>query len=195
MGKLIIKFESNGKDAFDPMGEFQHAARAQYLMGKYDVYKMREIEIPGEDYTMSFDMVTVGDTIDWLALDYPSEEVRGKVREVMYYKDIASQLDKILEHVQGCRFEENYQMEGWALDAISIIENVKPPEYVNVNLHGGDTVGNIKYTINKEVNMLKYYKSKDSKKRKDEAMYDAKKHLNQDISAFSRRLKNYSPNK
>jgi len=195
MGKLNIRFFFEGTEVGTIYTDEMKLAPMYYYKGHFNMKKMEEIEFEGENFNLDFDLNELKNTTNWEELKYPNEQVKGKVLEIVYYSEIKNVINKLLEKIHRCRFEDRYELGKLGQQAIEIINKTKPNLFLkNQNLFAGDTVGNIKYTLDKEVEMLNETKFTASKKRKQEVLDDAKKHLTDDIKRFSFHLDQFEVN-
>ena len=124
MGQLNVRFFSKGKELGQIPNEendleFDKEALMQGLKNKYNIYKMNEIEFEGEDFYIDIDLDQIqNQSIDWEAQDYPNNEVKGKVLEIVYYQDINRKLKKIIDEIGGCKIEDSHIIEKKGREAL-----------------------------------------------------------------------------
>ncbi|MBF9254358.1 hypothetical protein I2I11_13715 [Pontibacter sp. 172403-2] len=197
MGKIKIKFTSDGQDITEPPYFFNKVGKIQSLQRRYWTNKIEEIEIPGDNLLFEFDIDNIERDIDWGNQGYPSEIIKGKILEIIYYKEQSDKLDKILSEISSCTFDDRYNLDRLGNQAIEVINALNESRYFpDINFNKVNAIGRIHHTLNKEVEILtSYIKHKDSQRRKNEALSEAKRHLNSDINSFKISLEYFDVNK
>jgi hypothetical protein len=194
MGQLNVRFFPKGKELGQIPNEennikFDKEALMQGLKNKYNIYKMNEIEFEGEDFYIDIDLDNVqAQSIDWEALDYPNDEIKGKVLEIVYYQYINQKLKRISDEIGMCRFEDRHLIYTKGQETIRILNNTKEESnylpYISTNPK--ICANRINYTVNqKEVRKLNSMKPSASRKRKQQALNEAIRILQHEIKGFT----------
>jgi len=195
MGKFKVRFLHNGVEIGEPPYIMNKVGKMQHFQSTYGTSKMSEIEFEGDDFTMDFEIDALNDTIDWDNQNYPNESVKGKVKEIAYYRDISNKIRVIEGKIQSCRFDDSYKLTSLGKEVVDIINNTKEPEHLlDMHLYKIDAIGNIHYTLDKEVKMISYVKWNASKKKKDDVMDRAIRRLLQDVSMFRTHVEYFKVN-
>lgn len=196
MGHLKINFTSEGKNVAEPPLIHGKVAKLQLLQRKYWTNRIEQIDVEGEDYVLSFDIDSIEGEVDWVNATYPNEEVKGKVLELIYYKEQFDKLEKVTSEIAQCTYNDRYKLSSLGKEAIRIIESTSESKYFpDFKFEKEDAIESISHTLNKEVDMLQSYtKPNDSERRKIDALYEATSHLSNDIHGFQMHLEHFDVN-
>ncbi|MCC6583151.1 MAG: hypothetical protein IT271_05565 [Chitinophagales bacterium] len=201
MGKLIIQYISSGKAISDMSNDElirdMNIGKMQGYQFKYHTSKMNEIEFNGNDFNILLDMDILSwpPNVDWKNLDYPNEEVKGKVLEIIYYRDIHHKIEDEMNKIRNADFKSKYAIRSSAERILQIIQKIEKPKYLSkVDLYLEIYRDNLAHTINKEVSYLAIVKHSASQKKKDEAISDAVRHIESDILGLPFRLRDIDVN-
>jgi len=191
MGHIKIRFFAKGINLENDPTSVKWG-KVQSLQREYSTSKMQEIEVINGDFYFDFDIDQISGIIDWENLNYPDENIKGKIFEIIYYGEKSKNLEKILEDIEKCN--GGYELEALGQKAINIIKDVVDSRFFpSLKLWQASTIGNIEYTNNKEIRRANRHSSS-SNKRKNEALRDAKDKLAWDINEFKSRLDNFDTN-
>jgi hypothetical protein len=153
--------------------------------------KMKDIEFEGENFNLDFEINQLRDGIHWEELNYPNEQVKQTVLEIVYYAEIENMIKELLKEIEASY--TGYELNKLGTKAIKIIGEIKPVFFLkNHNFFIIDTINSIRYTLNREVRILNETKLSSSKARKQEVLNDARNHLIKDITLFLNRINQYS---
>lgn len=178
MGKLKIKLTSENQDA-NKHPDFGKGAFAQSLQIKYGILSMEKLEVPGNDLIIEIDIDKAQDGIDWSRIDFPNSTIKDQVEEIIYYTQIKSSIDRILNEIKRKGFDGRDELYSNSLPLISIIEDFKESEYFkelqNLNISG--IVRDLKYTLEKEGTYLINMKENSSDRDKRDAIANFKNRI------------------
>ncbi|GGK89657.1 hypothetical protein ACD591_08035 [Rufibacter glacialis] len=197
MGNLKLRFLSNGQNIAEPPHISNKVGQMQSLQRRYGTNKIEELEVEGDDFVLEIDTDILERDIEWEKLIYPNEIIKGKVLELIYYKEVSDKLSKILSEITSTYFDDRYNLARLGNEAIKIIENTKESKFfADLQLNKEDAIDDISHTLNKEVDILTtFIKQKDSQKRKNESLSEAKSYLSTNIYSFKLTLEHIEVNK
>lgn len=191
MGTIKVKLISENQDAIKHT-DFEKSVFNQRLQIKYGIPFMEKLEIPGNDFIIEIDIDKAQEGIDWSKIDFPNSNIKEQVEEILYYTNIKSSIDRILDETKWKEFDRRDELYSNSLSLISIIENLKESKYFkeiqNLNLNG--IVRDLKYTIlQKEGPFLREMKLRSSDRDKREAIADFKESINSNLLEVNSALK------
>lgn len=197
MGKFKVVFLYNGINIEQLPIDTIFGKHPQKFQLKFNTDKMSQIDFEGDDYELNFDIDNLSMDMDWSSLNYPNDVVKGKVLEIIYYKSIQDRLTELIGEIRNCRYEDKYKLESYGINAKSIISNIKDSIYLKgLFINKVEGVNAISHTIFQEVGrLIRYSKDKDSQKSKNKALFDAIRHLVDDIQSIVTHLEYYDVNK
>jgi hypothetical protein len=184
MGKIVLRFFYQGKNVNEEPYDNAAIDVQNRLWGKYNFDKIQELEVDGGDFLIDFEIENVVQGIDWEAVNYPNDTIKGKIADIIYFKPIYDALAKIKDSIDHCSFAMRYDLDGLGEKAILEATKMEDGVYFKFSFEKERFLGDIRHTLNKEVKSLLDIDHNISKKRKEEALYDAKKHLSDDIKFF-----------
>ena len=192
MGKITFNFKWRDDDISKYGINTPAIATLNIFKRKYKIDDIEQILYEGDDFTISIDIKDLEDKINWDMLPLPNEKIRQIFRDLEHYQDLSKKLDYALSDMKFINYDRRYELKEIGERAIHIISLFKPGEYFDNTLPNKDiSIADITHTLNKEVNILiTYIKTKDSQKRKDEAVKEAKNYLTSDIERFKIGLDN-----
>ena len=186
MGKINFEIKWGQDDISMYDRSIKEIAKLQYFQRKYRMDIIEQIDIPDGDYKITIDIKELDKKIDWDSLPLPNEKVRQIIKGLEYYQDLSERLDKILGQIRDINFDKRYELVRLGKQAIAITSSFQPCEHFdNILTNKKITIADISHTLNQEVKILtNYIKHCDSQKKKNEAIYDATRHLTSDIERF-----------
>ncbi len=195
MGKLNIRFFIEGIEFGTAYIDEMKLGPMYYYKGIYNMANMEKLEFEGEDFNFDIYLNEPQNGIDWEKQTYPNELVKGKVLEIVYFADIANQIKKLLENITNCRFENKYDLSGFARQAMQLIQKSEPSKYfADLKSYNVNNFASIEHTLGKEVQNLNETKESASRSRKQDALSEAKSYLKSDINEFLSPLQRYEVN-
>lgn len=186
MGKLKINYLHNGENVEDD-NFHEYMGYIQGFQRKYHTSVLNEVEFDGEDYTINLDIdeLELKNGIDFNSYDYPSPELKDKVLEILYYKNVESQLKDVIKRISLSDFKNRYDIQHLAEKALKLIESTKDSEiFPALKFDREQSISALKHTINQELDILVHSKSNSSKKSQNENLNWAIRHLISDIESF-----------
>ncbi|MBK9672331.1 MAG: hypothetical protein IPO70_08755 [Bacteroidetes bacterium] len=196
MGKFKVRLMNEGIDTSQMSQIYQYGiptlqGASNYLMEKYSIRKINELEFEGDDINVDFEITPQTDFLDWDKINYPNDIIRGKVFEIFYFTEKYFVIKRIINKLNGS-VHTKYSLERIADEAIREINTVKDGKFLFLTHYGSMAEGNIRYTVGREVARITGKKAKRNQ-RSDEDR--AASQLKEDISDFAHRLMNYDVNK
>jgi len=192
MGKIIFEFKW-GDDSISNVNNYgKGLAKLQYFQRKYRMDIIEQIHIPEEDCHININIQDLDQEIDWDSLPLPNEKVRQIIRSLEHYQYLSEELDRILSEIRYITYEKKYDLNRLGRQAIAIISSFRPCEHFeNIHTDKSISIKDISYTLDKEVEILiTYVKQRASQKRKNDALYDARRHLTNTIKRIKFGLDN-----
>ncbi len=193
MGHIKFLFLDNGKDVLDST-DIPKIVSAQHFKISFGTTRIEKIEFEGDDIVMEIEIQAIDD-FDWDEIPYQSESVRGRVTEIIYYAGISNDFRDIIERIDQVRFEDRFRLSSIGNSAINIIEGTRDSEvFPNITANKSDKIAHIQYAIRNEVRKLEEMSNRESDRKKDFALSDAKRQLKSDIDRFKVILDYFDPN-
>ncbi len=193
MGHIKFLFLDNGKDVLDST-DIPKIVSAQHFQISFGTTRIEKIEFEGDDIVMEIEIQAIDD-FDWDEIPYQSESVRGRVTEIIYYAGISNDFRDIIERIDQVRFEDRFRLSSIGNSAINIIEGTRDSEvFPNITANKSDKIAHIQYAIRNEVRKLEEMSNRESDRKKDFALSDAKRQLKSDIDRFKVILDYFDPN-
>lgn len=190
MGKLKIVFLANGRNVLLDPYVMDKVGQAQLLRSKYNIQKMEEIDVEGDNYFINIDLNEVDQEINWDEYQFPNVSVKKKVVQIHELHAISNSLNKIINELERCRsWEKRSKIDRLGHDAMQIIKDVN--EKLDLNGEKTYSLGMISHTLGKEVEMISYLKNRDSEKRKNNTVNEAIDRLIVDINMFKAHVDHY----
>jgi len=185
MGKLKINFLSKGENV-EHSNFHKYRGYIQRYQRQYHTSTLNKIEFDGEDYEINLDVEHLENGIDFSSYEYPTLELKGKVLELLYYKDSESNFKDIIKSIEASNYSDRYDIKRLGQKALTLMESTRDSDiFPELQFDRERYIGDLKHTLNSEVDILvNYTKSSSSKKSQNESVQSAVKHLLSDIRFF-----------
>lgn len=134
-----------------------------------------------------------GDKIEWIKYSSDQELIKF-LNLIEHYKFIKDELLKCIIEISNVKeFDNRHSLEIAGKRAIYLISKIEVvPKYQRLESYINDALLDMEHTMQKEVDMVvRVVRLSASKKRKKEALWDAKKHLLSDIKGFQAVFSNF----
>lgn len=184
MGKFTVRLLWQGQDIFQQHynPRFDHAYD---LAAHYGIQRMNGLDYEGEDATLDFEIEQLGETIAWDTCPYPTPKLRLAIMAIIALVPVRKALEKVIEKIEHCRFEQRYDLDNLGREALRIIDNATPsaeaPYWAFARAEAGKA---IEHTLGKEVELAIETKYNASKRSQNAAMSEARGYLIRDIKSF-----------
>lgn len=184
MGRIKFTFMSMDKD--NNSYQFQYEAKKQLLYKLYGIFDIEKIEFDGNDFNIEIDFSNNIRNIKWIDMKYPNETIKKQVCEIAYYYKQASELKELLNDILRCKYENKFELEKLGKTAKKRINELEERTcFTKTHFNKQRTINDINHTLNKEVDkLINSTKERDSNRKKEEALNEAKEHLYRDINFF-----------
>jgi hypothetical protein len=185
MGKLKINFLYKGGNVEDnPFHQWM--GYIQKYQRKYHTSTLNLLEFDGENYQINLDVEQLDNGVDFSSFNYPSQELKNRVIELLYYKDLEFEFRNIIKLISSSEYNDRYEIRALGEKATKLMTQIKDSEiYPELKFERERYIGDIKHTLNQEVEILiKYTKNSSSKSSQRESLNSAVKHLLDDIKFF-----------
>lgn len=185
MGKLKINFLSKGENIEDD-NFHEYRGYIQRYQRQYHTSTLNKIEFDGEDYEINLDVEQLENGIDFSSYEYPTPELKERVLELLYYKDLESNFKEIIKSIDASNYSDRYDIKRLAQKALTLMESTRDSDiFPELQFDRERYIGDLEHTLNSEVDILvNYTKSISSKKSQNESVHSAAKHLLSDIQFF-----------
>ena len=163
---------------------------------KYDLKRISELNFEGEDVEFVVELNQLSDNeIDWKSFNYPDEETKEKVFEIIYYRTVLNSMDEILTEINRKNsIDDKYDIKRLADKVLELVKGTKESKYFDIRLSDVMTFQNLGQTFRDELGSLMKMSSKNPKNQQEDAIRHAKKWLFADLSTFKTSLENYEVN-
>jgi|GEM_PF-7084847 hypothetical protein len=157
MGKLNFDFVYDGltiEEIWSRRSYLSQFLLIQHLKHIYNVPKLNEIEIEGEDQLIKIDIAEIKEDVDvdLESINFPDDFVKGKMLEIKYYRKISDELIQIEQAIACCTIEDLKKVLTLASNAIQLIKTTASSSYLSdIELNRDFFVNNLNHILSDDL--------------------------------------------
>lgn len=187
MGQIKINFKYGDEDLDERHLSGGNFGLAQALQSLHRIDFIESLEISQIEGIVNIDIDIKGiDRIDWSKTEISNYLPLQMLKDLEYYSKMSRKFDIILSDLNYVSYEKRDKVQDAGRHALQLIEGFKTSRFFT-DWGTKKAIGDISHTMNKEVKyLMNHVRHRDSKRKKEEAINDATRHLISDISSFKR---------